>query len=256
MYDWEDCHLGDAALEDAREELEFPKSDSDVINSFGVLLRSGDIDAMCVALSYYHYCESMSRHGGENILEGESQDVLECARVVLRRPPSKVATAEHDEYEAAHATALSAIAGIVQPEDSGLVSEALRRATSEDVRKAAAMAASTILRDTLPGCGHKAALLNELIDQLAEIIFDDSVSSQERWLAINAVSQSGSEIAESYLVGALELTDVQLQAVAGLALADRDMGRFRPILMNLTASWSDDSEFPANELISILREGE
>ncbi|NEC06474.1 hypothetical protein [Streptomyces sp. SID7909] len=251
MYDWEQIDLGDMRLEEERAELVSPRSEIDAVRAFRSLLHNTQANASYVALSYYHYCASMSRHGGENILIEFTQEVLECARRVLSAPSSKYPPGNPREDGDNHAAALYAIARIAQLDDSPLICKSLGESHSEGVVTGAARAASTILRNNSANQANESAL-GALTEALASVIFDDSLVTSARWVAINAIARSDNAGVESYLTQALELESIELQAVAALALADRDIEKYRTLIERVMTSWPDDPPFPADRLPDVM----
>ncbi|TRV80674.1 hypothetical protein FKN01_05170 [Streptomyces sp. 130] len=251
MYDWEQIDLGDTRIAEERAELISPQSEIEAVRAFRSLLHSTEADASYIALSYYHYCASMSRHGGENILVEYAGEVLECARRVLSTPSSKYTPESPREDGDNHAAALYAIATIAQLEDSRLVCKALNESHSEGVVTGAAQAASTILENN-PDNQTEEHTLGALTEALAGVMVDDSLVISARWAAINAIARSHRADAESYLTQALELENIELQAVAALALADRDVEKYRTLIERRMASWPDDPPFPADRLPDVM----
>ncbi|MFC5752013.1 hypothetical protein [Actinomadura rugatobispora] len=73
------------------------------------LLRSGDTVAMGIALDHIQHSWALSRFGGDVPYEDLAGEVLECARTLLRRPPTPAALSPQTGEGANHASALNAM---------------------------------------------------------------------------------------------------------------------------------------------------
>ncbi|MER6916122.1 hypothetical protein ABT354_31000 [Streptomyces sp. NPDC000594] len=241
MIAWEEQELADPELESLRVALLFPKGRERTTESFLGLLRSGDTSAVCVAFDFYRHCEVMTRHGGENSLTVHKDEVLERARGILAS-----ATAEEEHS----VVALSVLGFLAGPQDTELIRAALESAGTEEALIAAVRAADTILE----AGGSDSTQAKSLTAAVARPAFDANRSEAVRWLALNAVAEGPPLLAQEYLLQALELPSITLQAVAGLALAQHDSTAHRPMLEAMVAGWPEDVDFPADRLLSLLEE--
>ncbi|MEV5683802.1 hypothetical protein AB0L68_11565 [Streptomyces sp. NPDC052164] len=251
MHYWQQFKLGDERMEALRVTLLSTRESNEVPQAFYALLRSVDPDAACVAINYYSSAASSVHFGGENRLASDTAEVLERARAVLGGElEGEFRAAEDEPVEERVATALSAIMDLVEPQDTALVLKALAIARSEECIEGAGYAAAHILEVLPPGSDKS----ERLIAALARAAFDESVPHRSRWPALGALGMSSSETAINWLLQALDLRTLDLQAVAGMALAELDLNRFRPRLEYMIASWPEVSDFPAYQLVALLRE--
>ncbi|MEV6164755.1 hypothetical protein AB0L71_23075 [Streptomyces sp. NPDC052052] len=251
LHYWQQFKLRDENMERMRVALLSPRENNKVPEAFYALLRSGDPDAVCVAINYYSSAASSVHFGGENQLAAATDEVLERARAVLRGELEGEGRAAQDDLaEERVATALSAIMELVEPRDTPLVLKALAIARSEEGIEGAGYAAAHLLEVLLPGSDES----EELIAVLARVAFDESVPHRSRWPALGAMGMSSSETSINWLMRALDLPTIELQAVAGMALAELDLERFRPRLERMVASWPEVSDYPAYQMVALLRE--
>ncbi|MFI5901878.1 hypothetical protein [Streptomyces cyaneofuscatus] len=249
---WQQFELRDATMERTRVSLLSPPENNKVTaEAFYTLLRSDDPDAVCVAINYYANAASSRHFGGENKLAADTAEVLERARAVLRGElEGEGRAAEDDLAEERVATALSAITDLVEPKDTPLVLKALAVARSEEGDEGACYAAAHLLQVLPPGSDGS----QKLITALSRTAFDESLPTSRRWPALDAIGMSSSETAISRLLRALDSPAIELQAVAGMALAELDLERFRPRLERMVASWPEVNDFPAYQLVELLQE--
>lgn len=252
VHHWQQFELRDENMETLRVSLLSPPENNQVPAAFYALLRSDVPDAVCVAINYYSSGAASSMHfGGENRLAADTAEVLERARAVLHDElGGECRAAEDDLAEERVGTALWAIADLVEPRDTPLALRALAIARSEEGIEGAGFAAARLLEVLPPGDDDS----EELIAALARTAFDDSVPHRLRWPALGAIGASSSETGIDLLMRALDLRTIELQAVAGMALAELDLKRFRPRLERMVASWPEVSDYPAYQLVALLRE--
>ncbi|MGW1177593.1 hypothetical protein ACWD4P_28220 [Kitasatospora sp. NPDC002543] len=246
-YHWWGCELNDSELNGARIKLASGtgdrRSDRD---SFRTLLRSGDTVAVGIALDHFHHADSTGRYGMENPFAEDSSEVLDRARKILGSPPAP-ASRTGAEYDGAdHASALLAMLNLACPEDSGLVASALRQATTANSMEAAALVAGTVLEES-------ATLDQDLVDALADVLFDTSNSPAERLRALMAFANAHSTEAARVAARAIELADFRLQAHAALILATRHLPTHRALVERVVATWPEDAPFPAPTVRDLLR---
>lgn len=255
MYYWQNYELNDDRLERMRSILMSGSEPSghgephriDEKEAFEVLLRSGDVDAVCVALGYYNYNEAATRHGGENALVDAYDEVLEGARHVLRK---SLGRSDRDELTESRAeTAMATISGMAEPQDTDLLVTAFETLRSSEALADACYAAGYLLQELPSGSAEEEKLLPLLVRRA----FDESLSTQQRWCAIDGIGLDTSEAATEILLRALEIPIVELQAVAGSALADHDLERFRPRLERMVACWPQTTQYPAYQLVELLK---
>ncbi|MER7594391.1 hypothetical protein [Streptomyces hydrogenans] len=252
MHYWQQFKLRDEVLEVLRLELLGPRESKEVPEAFHALLRSGDADAVCVAINYYSSAASSVRFGGVNRFDAEETEVLERARAVLRNELNGDDREGGGISEGRVTTALSAIVDLVEPtQDTQLVLKALSFVRSEEGLESAGYAAARVL-EVLPSGGEES---ESLIAALALVAFDESIPHRSRWPALGAIGMSPSPTAVNWLLQALNSGDIEIQAIAGTALAEMDMGRFRPLLERTVATWPEVREYPAYQFLELLREG-
>ncbi|MGW1365408.1 hypothetical protein ACWCQP_49925 [Streptomyces chartreusis] len=251
MHYWQQFELRDENMERLRVALLAPRENNKVPEEFHGLLRSGDPDAVCVAINYYSSAAPSVHSGRENTFAADTAEVLERARAVLRGElEGEGRVAEDDLAEERVGTALSAVMDLVEPRDTPLVLKALAVVRSQEGTEGACYAAAHLL-EVLPPGGEES---EELIAVLARAAFDESVLDGDRWPALGALGASSSETAIDWLLRALDLRTIELQAVAGMALAGLDLERFRPRLECMVASWPEVSDYPAYQLVKLLGE--
>ncbi|MER7202318.1 hypothetical protein CG723_01305 [Streptomyces sp. CB01635] len=246
-YHWQGRHLEDPELEEARIELVSPQSGDAARHAFTRLLCSDSIQAMGIALDHYHYALSGERHGMASLFAPYASDVLECARKILRRPPVSATYEASAIDKAACASALLVLVNEATPEDSDLIARSIEEAPGPDALSAALGAAGTILdsvREPSP----------RLVAVMERLIFDESVDFDERLEALQALAQGSSPVVMAVLVRASALEDLELQVTAVQGLGFHDMGTYRGLVEERSASWPEGAPYPAADVRRLLRE--
>ncbi|HEU4727813.1 MAG TPA: hypothetical protein VFT22_07995 [Kofleriaceae bacterium] len=238
-YHWRGAVLGTPELERARALV----SSSQDRASFEQLLRSDDVAAVGIALDQYRYGEATERWGVASPFAQYRDEVAARARRVLREPPSP--GSERALPGANHASALNALANLIEPEDAGLVVSALAGTPTADVRCAATAAAGYVLRNA-------ADPDERLTAALEKIVFDDALPSGERIDALGSLANASAAVVTAILLRVLELPDVKLQAHAALHLLDRDQGAHREVVQRVAHTWPADPPYPADEVLDAL----
>ncbi|GAA2421437.1 hypothetical protein GCM10010191_36080 [Actinomadura vinacea] len=149
---WQGCAEGDAIAAD---------------RPLRELLRSGETVAMGIALDQIQRSWALSRFGGDVPYEDFEQEVLECARTLLRQPPTPAELSPYTGEGANHASALNAMMNIARAEDCGLIADVLERTSNPNVREAVASAAGAALSccdDESAGCGRLVGLIGTFAD--------------------------------------------------------------------------------------------
>jgi HEAT repeat protein len=246
---WNASLISTPAFSGVYQELVGSDSSECRLRAFLELLASGDTAATSIALDCYGDWESMARHGIGNPLEPAEREVLRQARRLLREPASRMVLEPAALEEAAnHASALRAIADLAEEQDGDLLAEALM-SDSGSVRLEAAIAAASVFMDGAEG--HEA-----LIRALGRLLLLDDASYKERSAALNALNDADAEKAGGFVVRAVSLGDIRLQAQAMLMLADEDLSKYRPLIESRVADWPQAAPYPAAEVRSILRHGD
>jgi hypothetical protein len=241
-YHWREATLGTPELETARALVSMTQDRA----SFEILLRSGDVAAVGIALDQYQYGEATSRWGTANPFADYSAEVAARAREFLREPP----TPESDRAHAGanHASALTALTNLIDANDAALVAQALAHASTPDLRCAAILAAGGVLEK-------KSGPDEQLIAALEGMIFDDGVADGERLDALTSLARASSARVTNMLLRALHLQDVKLQAHAALNLLDREQGAHRAAVETAVRTWPVDPPYPASEVFDLLGDG-
>jgi hypothetical protein len=228
-------------LEQARERLAAGHDRA----AFELLLRSGDPVAVAVALDHYHRADASTRHGTPNPFEDHRDEVVAAAREVLRGAPSE----ERDDVAAGanHASALGALMNLAEPQDATLVVAALERASTSELRLAAAAAASTLLeRSPDPD--------ERLVAALEAVALDDAAGRDAREAAASAVGRTRSAAATRALLRMLGTGECWLQAVAALHLLDSDPRAHRVRIAQVVRGWPEPPPYPGGEVLELLAE--
>ena len=240
-YYWHRAQTGASEFERARERL---AAGSDRV-AFELLLRSGDPVAIGIALDQYDYAEASTRHGTANPFVGYRDEVIACARGILRGPPSPASLGA--EPGANHASALGVLMNVAEPEDAALIVPGLDPTCTANLRLAAARAAKHALeRSSAPD--------QRLVDALSQILFDDAADLDERRAALSALGCAKSAAATDALLRATRDADLSLQARAALHLLDRDPRAHRARVEALVLAWPDHPPYPAADVLELLAE--
>lgn len=242
-YYWRSSRLSTPELEHARVLVATTRD----LASFMLLLRSSDIAAVGIAFDQYHYADASSRHGTVTPFGEYRSEVAARAREVLRQPPS--AAAGSVEAGANHASALGALANLAESEDAELIVQVLRWAGPSNLRFAAALAARSVLENSV-------SPNEQLISELEKVVFDESTASEERRAALAALGRARSEFATDALLRVLRVSDPSLQASSALHLLDRDLPRYRFRVEEIARTWPKDPPYPADEVIELLAESD
>jgi hypothetical protein len=240
-YHWRRATLTTPELERARE-LVATRHDA---TSFAILLRSDDIAAVGIAFDQYQYGEASSRWGTANPFADYRGEVVARAREVLRSPPSP--QSGRAQAGANHASALNALSNLAEPQDAELVVQALEGTPVPDVRCAATATARRVLEGAV-------APDEQLISALENIVFDDSIISEERTAALGSLAVASSAHATDVLLRAIRLPSLRLQAHAALHLLDRDGGAHRATVEGVATQWPAEPPYPADEVLELLAE--
>ncbi|MFF5126103.1 hypothetical protein ACFY41_04085 [Streptomyces syringium] len=246
MLHWWITQIEEDSVRDHCARLAAPQSTNDLVEAFLALLHSDHTAAIGVALDYYHSYESMYRHGIENPFEPYDTEVLDRARRLLQQTPTIAShQPEAKEDGANHASALAAMMNLAENSDADLIASVLRRATTSEVKRGAALAAAGILEDadTPP---------LQLVDSLRSLVLNDHNSYYERSAAISALSESDSDAAYSVILQVTRLSAIELQAQAAIALVERDFSGYREEIERAIAHWPQDVGYPATKLLAIL----
>ncbi|MEO7732881.1 MAG: hypothetical protein ABIY55_18090 [Kofleriaceae bacterium] len=249
-YHWRRATLGTPELERARALLSTTHDRA----SFELLLRSHDTAAVGIALDQYQYGEATSRWGTPNPFAECSAEVAARARATLREPPSP-ATPQADAG-ANHASALTALTNLFEPEDANLVVPALAHTPNGDLRGAATTAAGRVLEKASATNTPLVAALEEIVAALEKMIFDDALSTGERIDALSSLAHGASTHVTDVLLRVLECPDVKLQAHAALYLLDRGEGVHRATVERVARTWPAEPPYPADEVLEALDAGE
>ncbi|MGH2906819.1 MAG: hypothetical protein ACRDKI_08615 [Solirubrobacterales bacterium] len=240
-YYWRSSRLSTPELERARVLVATAHDRT----SFALLLRSNDMAAVGIAFDQYHYADASSRHGSATPFGEYCSEVAARAREVLRQPPSD--SAGGIEAGANHASALGALANLAEPEDAELIVQVFRRAAPSNLRFAAALAARSVLENSI-------SPNEQLISELEKVVFDESTASEERRAALAALGRARSEFATDALLRVLHVSDPSLQASSALHLLDRDLPKYRTQVEEIARTWPKDPPYPADEVIELLAE--
>lgn len=241
-YHWRRATLGTPELERARALV----STTNDRASFELLLRSNDTAAVGIALDQYQYGEATSRWGTPNPFAEHSTEVAARARATLREPPSPETEQAH--AGANHASALTALTNLIEPEDACFVVHALAHTPTADLRSAATTAAGRVLeKANTPDA--------PLVAALEKLIFDDTLPIRERIDALSSLACGASIRVTSVLLRVLENPEVKLQAHAALHLLDRDQGVHRPAVERVVRTWPAEPPYPAEDVLEALDGG-
>lgn len=244
-YHWQNAVLDDPDLQAARNRLGRSPGGEEGVRSFLTLLRSSEEAARGIALDYYHYAASQERYGSPNPFSGFRSEVLEAARNILRAPARPARESGGDFDGAEHASALVALANEATEQDSGLVVDALRKASSFDTVSAALQAAGRIMRWSDPPP-------DNLVSSILLIVHDEDLDLDERLEALQALARGKTPETLRELARVAEFRDPVLQVTATHALAFHDLETYRSFVEERFASWPDDSPYPASEVRDLL----
>jgi hypothetical protein len=245
-YHWQRATLGTPELERARALV----SNTNDRASFELLLRSNDTAAVGIALDQYQYGEATSRWGTPNPFAEYTAEVAARARAMLREPPFPETQQAH--AGANHASALTALTNLIEPEDASFVVHALGHTPTADLRSAATTAAGRVLEKANPPTAPLVATLEKIVAALEKMIFDETLTTRERIDALSSLAYGASERVINILLRVLENPDVKLQAYAALHLLDRDQGVHRPAVERVTRTWPAEPPYPAEDVLEAL----
>jgi hypothetical protein len=238
-YYWHGARTASANLERAREQL----AEGCDVAAFALLLRSADQVAVGIAMDQFHYAEAMMRHGSANGFAAYADEVAARAREVLREPPSGPDLGA--EPGANHASAFGALMNMAEPDDAGLIADALASAGTGNLRFAASLAATSALDKSASPDGR-------LIAELERLVLDADAGNDERTAALAAITAARSAAGTAALITVTGLADVRMQATAALQLLDRDPLAHRARVAELVRGWPKDAPYPANEVLELL----
>ncbi|MFJ8074339.1 hypothetical protein ACIQ7Q_10470 [Streptomyces sp. NPDC096176] len=246
-YHWQRHRLEDPELEAARLELVAPRTRDGALSAFTRLLHSTSVPAIGIALDHYHYGLSGERHGIAGLFAPYASEVLDRARMILRRASSLDPTAGTDVDRAGRASALLVLLNEATPEDSELIAESIEDRPGPDEFSAALLAAGTIL-GSAPEPGGR------LVAALERIVFDESADLDERLEALQALAQGSSPDVVAVHVRVSAVNELTLQVTAVQALAFHDMDTYRDLVRERAASWPEEAPYPAADVRRLLRE--
>lgn len=245
-YHWQRATLGTPELERARALV----STTNDRASFELLLRSNETAAVGIALDQYQYGEATSRWGTPNPFAEHSAEVAARARVMLREPPSP--ETQQANAGANHASALTALTNLIEPEDASFVVPALTHTPTADLRSAATTAAGRVLEKASTTSAPPVAALEEMVAALEKMVFDDALTTRERIDALSSLACGASTRVTNVLLRVLENPEVKLQAHAALHLLDRDQGVHRPVVERVARTWPAEPPYPAEDVLEAL----
>ncbi len=239
-FHWHGSELADAELDRALDELTSPTERDAYLRAFSSMLHSGNTVAAGIALDHFQYSGALTRFGGESALEQYEAEALAVARELLRLPP----TPEDDvTFEGAnHASALNAMMNLAQPQDAGLIADALALASDVNVRSAAYRAAGAALYTS-------AEPSPQLLAALASVAFDERLDMSERTEALTHIGDADSPEAVALLIRATEAAEVDLQTQGAFSLLSHGrLPAHRARLERLAATWPKDAGSRADEV--------
>ncbi|WP_350278577.1 hypothetical protein [Kribbella sp. HUAS MG21] len=114
------------------------------LQAFDALLHSPNIPTVCRALNMYQVAAAYTRLSGGNPLEPLAADVREVAREILSRPPVEAGDDIRAGFD--HLSALNVLTTLAEPDDVELITGVLDRATDDEIRAVASLAADTARR--------------------------------------------------------------------------------------------------------------
>jgi hypothetical protein len=238
-YYWHEADVASVELGRARARL----AEAGDPAAFALLLGSTDPVAVGVALDQYHRSEAFTRHGTANAFADYADDVVARAREILRGPPSGPECGA--EPGANHASALGALMNLAEPDDAGLIADALNRTRTANLQFAASLAAGAALEKSVsPHHG--------LIAGLEQVVLDMDAVLDARSGALAALGRSLCARATQALMRATNVPNIRLQATAALHLLDRDPEAHRSHVLELTLTWPDDPPYPAPDVLELL----
>ncbi|MGW5192498.1 hypothetical protein ACWEOO_24860 [Kribbella sp. NPDC004138] len=121
------------------------------LQAFDALLHSPNVPTVCRALNMYQVAAAYTRLSGGNPLEPLAGDVRQVALEILSRPP--VEASEDIKAGFDHLSALNVLTTLAEPDDAELLSGLLERATDEQIRAVASLAADTARRKATGAAG-------------------------------------------------------------------------------------------------------
>ncbi|KAB2348513.1 hypothetical protein [Actinomadura rudentiformis] len=187
-----------------------------------------------IALDHFQYSGALTRFGGESVVERYGAEVRSVARALLRQPPMP--------NGANHASTLNALMNIAEPEDAGLIADALVASTNVNVRDAACTAAGTALaRSDVPS--------PRLLATLATLAFDEALNMEDRTKALSSVADADCPEAIRLLIQATESPALEMQVTAAVGLSvNGRLSAHRELLERLVATWPEDAGYQATML--------
>lgn len=248
-YHWRRATLGMPELERARVLVSTTHDRA----SFALLLRSHDTAAVGIALDQYQYGEATSRWGAPNPFAEYSAEVAARARATLREPAYP--GTQQADAGANHASALTALTNLFEPEDAGFIAASLAHTPNGDLRNAATIAAGRVLEKASAQNTPLTAALGEIVAALQTMIFDDDLTTRERIDAVGSLACRASTHVTDVLLRVLECPDVKIQAHAALHLLTRGEGVHRPAVERVARTWPAEPPYPADGVLEALREG-
>lgn len=240
---WERHCFEDLAMAAARDELLKPADQKpDRYPAFLTLLRSGQRDAVCTALEYFHYQDRQARWGFGNPLDEHAAEVLDRARWVLRGTPLPEARGQD------RASALWAIQNHAEAVDAPLIIAALRAVDGDVVDDGAVSAAEQCLY----AC--EVPEDPELVAQLGAMALDNHRPLRLRAACARALASAESDQAAEIALQLTDLPELELQ-LAGALVLTAHLDRHRPLLERLVATWPPNTP-QADDIRDALEEDE
>ncbi|WP_030800762.1 hypothetical protein [Streptomyces sp. NRRL S-337] len=240
---WERHRFDDAAMAADRDELlKSADQNPDPRAAFLNLLRSGQRDAVCTALEYFHYEDRQARWGFGNPLDEHAVEVLDRARWVLRGTPLPEAQGQD------RASALWAVQNHAEAVDAPLIIAALRAVDGDVVDDGAVSAAGQCLY----ACDVPED--PELVAQLGAMALDEYRPLRVREACARALASAESDQAAELALRLTGLPEIELQ-LAGALVLTAHIDTHRLLLERLLATWPPNTPH-ADDIRDALEEDE
>ena len=210
------------------------------------LFGSSSAVARGIALDFYSISNTNLRHGNEPMLDVVVDAAARaCALSELANPPYGQAEPNARLYQGAnHASALHALWFNADHGDAAMLARVLTENADKRVLTEAVAVAEPVLRGQP---AHPA-----LTEALLRIVHRGDIDPRTRAHALAAIGGAADDMVEPLLVAAMANPELAVSAAAGRRLLERDLERYRNLVVPIAAAWSTE-EFPPFDVHEVHR---